>query len=187
MQEQISPAIVLFTRTYGESDKIVTFMSRDWGKMQGIAKGAKRSTRRFVNVLEPFTHVRLRFRPGKSSDLVFVVACELLDAPRSLAQDLDKFAAANYLIELADKLVVGREAGEEVYMLLRDGLFNLDLAPSLPSLLLTGYELHLLIRVGYAPHLSCCQGCSLQLQEMAEVAFLYPLLERRGTDNENLP
>lgn len=172
MQEQITPAIVLFARTHGESDKIVTFVSRDWGKVQGIAKGAKRSTRRFVNVLEPFTHVRLRFRPGKRSDLVFVVACELLDTPRSLAQDLDKFAAASYLVELADKLVAGREAGEEVYTLLRDGLFDLDRSPFLPPLLLVGYELHLLTRVGYAPRLSRCQGCGLRLQEMTEVAFL---------------
>jgi len=172
MPEQITPAIVLSARTHGESDKIVTFLSRDWGKVRGIAKGAKRSTHRFVNVLEPFTHVRLRFRPGKRSELVFVVACEWLDTPRSLAQDLDKFAAASYLIELTDKLVAGREAGEEVYTLLRDGLFALDRAPFLPPLLLTGYELHLLTRVGYAPHLSRCQGCGLQLQEMAEVVFL---------------
>ena len=42
---------------YGESDKIVTFLTRDLGKVTGIAKGAKHSKRRFVNVLEPFTHV----------------------------------------------------------------------------------------------------------------------------------
>ncbi len=175
MSEQITLAIVLFAHDYGESDKIVTFMSQNWGKMRGIAKGAKRSTRRFVNVLEPFTHVRLRFRPGKRSDLIFVVACELLDPPRSLAQDLDKFAAASYLTELTDKLVVGREAGEEVYALLRDGLFALDRSPFLAPLLLVGYELHLLTRVGYAPHLSHCQSCGLQFQDRSEALASEPV------------
>jgi DNA repair protein RecO (recombination protein O) len=42
-----TPAIVLRTREYGESDKIVTFLSRTAGKFSGIAKGAKRSQRRF--------------------------------------------------------------------------------------------------------------------------------------------
>ena len=53
MVEERTPALVLRGRTHGESDKIVTFLTRDWGKVTGIAKGAKRSQRRFVNVLEP--------------------------------------------------------------------------------------------------------------------------------------
>ena len=36
------------SRAYGESDKIVAFLSRDFGKISGIAKGALRSKRRFV-------------------------------------------------------------------------------------------------------------------------------------------
>jgi DNA repair protein RecO (recombination protein O) len=67
MLEERTPAIVLRGRPHGESDKIVTFLTKDWGKVTGIAKGAKRSQRRFVNVLEPFTHVQLRFRSSHSS------------------------------------------------------------------------------------------------------------------------
>ena len=49
--ETTTPAIVVRARVFGESDKIVTFLTRDLGKVAGIAKGAKNSKRRFVNVL----------------------------------------------------------------------------------------------------------------------------------------
>jgi len=94
-QETTTPAVVIRARIFGESDKIVTFLTRDAGKLAGIAKGAKHSKRRFVNVLEPFTHVSLRVRQRPSSDLAFIAACELLDAPRSFTRDLRKFAFAS--------------------------------------------------------------------------------------------
>ena len=92
-QETTTPAVVVRARVFGESDKIVTFLTRDLGKVTGIAKGAKRSKRRFVNVLEPFTHVSLRLRQRPASDLAFISACELHDAPRSFTLDLQKFAS----------------------------------------------------------------------------------------------
>ena len=55
---QTTHAIVLRARPYGESDKIVSFLTEDFGKLSGIAKGALRSRRRFVNSLEPFSLVK---------------------------------------------------------------------------------------------------------------------------------
>ena len=47
-------AIVLRLLDYGESDRIVTFCTNGYGKVRGIAKGARRSRKRFANALEPF-------------------------------------------------------------------------------------------------------------------------------------
>ena len=48
-------AIVLRSFDYGESDRIITFYTDDFGKLTGIAKGARRSKRRFPNALELFS------------------------------------------------------------------------------------------------------------------------------------
>ena len=45
--EEATPAIVLRTRDYSESDRIVTLLTATAGKLGGIAKGAKASRRRF--------------------------------------------------------------------------------------------------------------------------------------------
>ena len=163
MQEERTRAIVLRTRAHGESDKIVTFLTQDWGKITGIAKGAKRSRRRFVNVLEPFTHVALRFRPSRSDGLAFILGCDWIRTYRSPGQDLKKFACASDMAELTDVMVAGREAGQETYLLLLHSLSALEDPPVLPTLFLPAFELRLLIDAGYAPNMTDCQLCGTAL------------------------
>ena len=163
MVEERTPAIVLRARVYGESDKIVTFLTRDWGKITGIAKGAKRSQRRFVNVLESFTHVQLRFRPIRADELAFIFGCDLLRSFRAPSRDLQRYGFASYLTELIDVMVAGRESGPELYELLLQGLTVLEEQQELPSLFISAFELLLLMHTGYAPNIDGCQRCGLSV------------------------
>ncbi|MGA2109956.1 MAG: DNA repair protein RecO, partial [Syntrophorhabdales bacterium] len=54
-------AIVLSTRVFGESDKIVRFFTLESGKLTGIAKGGKKSQKRFMNTLELFNVINLEY------------------------------------------------------------------------------------------------------------------------------
>ncbi|MGH7965972.1 MAG: DNA repair protein RecO [Candidatus Binatia bacterium] len=163
MHEERTVAIVLRSRPHGESDKIVTFLTRDWGKVSGIAKGAKRSRRRFVNVLESFTHVQLRFRPGRTEELAFIFGCDLIRSFRSPSRDLHRFALASYIVELIDVMIAGREAGQEAYTLLLQSLTVLEEHVMLSPLFLPAFELLLLAHAGYEPHLATCQQCAVHM------------------------
>jgi len=173
-QEIATSAFVLHARPYGESDRIVTFITEQ-GKVTGIAKGAKNSRRRFAGTLEPFVHVRVVFRQRSASDLVFLLRCELLAALRTFTRDLDRFAAGSYVLELVDRMVLGREAGREVYRLVEDALTLLD-AGTPPDPLLRAFELHLLASSGYAPALDRCRTCGRE----ASAGLVYLALERGG-------
>jgi DNA repair protein RecO (recombination protein O) len=157
-REIASPAFVLHARPYGESDRIVTFITEQHGKVTGIAKGAKNSRRRFGGTLEPFLRVRIVFRQRAASDLAFLLRCELLEALRSFTRDLDRFAAGSYVLELTDRMVLGRESGREVYRLVAEALGLLDGGRPVEPLL-RAFELHLLTVSGYAPALDTCRGC----------------------------
>jgi DNA repair protein RecO (recombination protein O) len=172
-EEIRTPAVVVRTRAFAESDKIVTFLTRDLGKVSGIAKGAKRSKRRFVNVLEPFTHVHATLRLRPHTDLAFVAACELLDAHHSFTRDLDRFAHASYILELTDRMVQGHEAGQATYELVRDGLGLLDRHPPEAGML-RAFELHLLRLTGYEPIFHTCQGCGATLATVTRM-YVQPL------------
>jgi DNA repair protein RecO (recombination protein O) len=163
MFEERTLAVVLRSRVHGESDKIVTFLTQNWGKVTGIAKGAKRSRRRFVNVLEPFTQVHLRFRPGRSDELAFIFGCDLIRSFGRPSRDIQRFALANYVAELIDAMVAGRESGPETYALLLHSLTVLEEQERLSPLFLPVFELLLLTHSGYAPHLTGCQQCGLSL------------------------
>jgi len=174
--ETVTPAFVLHARPYGESDRIVTLITEQHGKLTGIAKGAKNSRRRFAGTLEPFVHIRAVFRQRPASDLVFLLRCEFLGALRAFTRDLDRFAAGSYLLELTDRMVLGREPGREVYRLLHDALALLDAGePCEP--VLRAFELHLLAASGYAPALDRCRGCGRPAEGEA---VLYLVVERGG-------
>lgn len=154
-------AIVLRARLFGESDKIVTFLTEDHGKITGIAKGAKNSRRRFVNSLEPFSQVRVHFEDRPAGKLVFLLSAELQFAYKQLSQDLERISYAAYFVEVTDGLIGEREENRRMFEHLRDGLRNLEeRGPSLR--LVTRYELKLLRLAGYQPILDRCKSCAAQ-------------------------
>lgn len=173
--EFATPAFVLHTRAYGESDRIVTLLTEQHGKITGIAKGAKNSRRRFGGTLEPFIHIRVVFQSRSSSDLVFLLRCELLQSHRTFTQDLDRYGAGSYVLELTDRMVLGRESGRDVYRLLHDAIRLLD-AGAPPSSLLRAFDLHLLRMSGYAPAFDRCRSCA----EAVGSATSYLSVERGG-------
>jgi DNA repair protein RecO (recombination protein O) len=73
-------AIILRTRDYSESDRLITFFTRNQGQLTGIAKGARRSKKRFVHTLEPLSHVFITYADRRTSGLVRLDASELKKA-----------------------------------------------------------------------------------------------------------
>jgi len=152
-----SEAVILRSRPYGESDKIVTFLAADVGKLTGIAKGAKNSRRRFANCLDAFTRVRIHFRTRAGAGLAFLESCDLLEPPGALA-DPGKFAYGSYLIELVDQLTGEAHPVPELYDLLVEALKELRDGMA-TAVFLRVFELRLLHHAGYAPQLSHCANC----------------------------
>jgi len=153
-----TPAIVLRTRPFGESDKIVSFYTANYGKLTGIAKGALRSRKRFANSLEPFALVHLSFQDRAHSNLAFILSADLISSFRQLATGLDRISYASYLVEITDGLSAEREENPAVFELLKDGLGYL--AENGTSLrFLTSFELKLLHLAGYQPILDICKRC----------------------------
>jgi len=155
---QVTPAIVLRTWPFGESDKIVSFLTETHGKLKGIAKGAKRSRKRFVNSLEPFSLVNLSFQDRSHSHLAFVLASDLLLGSKHLITSLEKISFASYLVEITDGLIGEREENRSVFQHLKDGLLHLE-KQSISLAFLTSFELKLLRLAGYQPSLDGCKRC----------------------------
>jgi len=153
-----TPAIVLRAWPFGESDKIVSFLTESHGKITGIAKGAKRSRRRFANSLEPFALVNLRFL-DRSAGLVFIQACELVQMFKSLTTSLEKIAHAFYLMEITDALSGEHDENRALFAHLYDALGFID-ANETSELAIAYFELKLLKLAGYDPMLNQCRRCA---------------------------
>jgi DNA repair protein RecO (recombination protein O) len=160
--EESTPAIVLRARDYAESDRIVTLLTRDFGKLSGMAKGAKASRRRFERKLEPFSSVMLFFRRRPHGQLVFITRAEPASTPQPLIDnDLRRIALGSYMLELADALTLEEGEARGAYEVLEAAL--LALADSSASVALrTSYELRMLQAAGYGIDFDRCRMCGTE-------------------------
>ncbi len=168
----VTPAIVLRSWPYGESDKIVSFLTECHGKVTGIAKGAKRSRKRFVNTLEPFSLVNLRFQDRPHSSLVFVHDCDLIRPFKDLTTSLEKIAHAFYLLEITDELTGEREENRSLFEHLREGLIFIE-EKGTSLYFLTFFELKLLKLSGYQPMLDHCRRCGKNWRPQFQVKWRF--------------
>src|SRR5690349_704630 len=114
-----SDSIILKTYPLGEADRIVAFFSRDFGKLRGVANGARKMKNRFGASLEPLAHSRLQFFEKENRDLVRIQSADLLDSPMKLFQDYDRAVCAGHLVELVDRFLPEREPQDAVFRLVR--------------------------------------------------------------------
>lgn len=149
---------VLRTLSYSESDLIVTFYSHDFGKFKGIAKGAKRSKKRFANVFEPFSLTDIIFTRKNRDMLAFIEACEIVDHYHAVRQDMEKTLIASYFIDLMDHFSPEGKKNEKMFELLQVFLDMLGREKSSDSIV-RFFEMRLLKLAGFEPALERCIVC----------------------------
>jgi DNA repair protein RecO (recombination protein O) len=157
-----TPAIVFRSTPYGESDRIVTLYTLDFGKIKGIAKGAKRSQKRFANTLEIGSYIQVVFFEKETQDLVRLDHSELIRPFGSLREDITKLAWASYFIELVNEMTAERIKNKALFRLL---VFFLNLIDQgmLQEDIQRVFEVRLLSHLGYQPHFDHCTRCQKRL------------------------
>ena len=158
MNHSLSKAIILSTTDHGESDRLITFLTETTGKLTGIAKGARRSQRRFAHSLEPCSLVELRYRESRSYSLVWLEECKLLDAHMELRENLPRWGYAGLLIEIIKELVAERAPHEELFELTECTLNRLATDPDSLNVLVLSL-IRLFQGLGYLSQLESCTYC----------------------------
>jgi DNA repair protein RecO (recombination protein O) len=166
-----TPAVVIDVKDYGESDKIVNFYSLLRGRMCGIAKGAKRSLKRFVNKLELFTLLEIHFTDSRTSTLVRIDQAEPLAYFPALRASYERYTAATVLCELVLHWTRENDADPRLFELLRWGLGNLEDLQRPPIWGVILFQIKLLTLLGFQPDLSGCAGCGRLNPELAPYRF----------------
>lgn len=148
--------IVIRTNDYGETNKVVTLFTKEFGKMGVMARGAKKPKSRLAALSQPFVHGL--FLVQQSSGLGTMQQGELLHSHRYIQNDLLKAAYASYIVELTDKLTEEREPNPSLFQLLSLTLQYIN--DGVDAEILTRiYEIKMLTIAGIAPELSCCTNC----------------------------
>lgn len=163
--------VVLHLFDLGEIDQIVTCYTLARGKVRAVAKGAKKSRRRFGARIEPLSHCRLQLFEKEHRALLRLDNADLLHSHQPIREDLERLGQAFHLVEILDGLTAEGQAHGQVFMLLSRFLDDLEATETAEDLTPL-YEIQLFRLLGYQPRLGHCVACDRKVTE--EAASFFP-------------
>lgn len=155
--KQVTSGIVLRSTDTKETDKILTVLTPDRGKIAVIARGARRKNSRLAASCQLLAYSELTiYQRGNWCYLDEACTIELFDGVR---QDFELLSLASYFAELTESLTDADDASPEVLSLLLNALYALGTLQKDPQLVKPAFELRLMALSGFEPLADGCAVC----------------------------
>lgn len=152
-------AIVLRTQKLGEADRIITLLTREHGRVRGVAKGVRRTKSKFGARLEPGSHIDIQLYTGRTFDTVTQVE-SIFNYGEALTDDYSRWTIAGAILEAAERFTSHEhEPALQEFKLVTGAMKALADNKYEPSMILDAYLLRSLAVGGYAPSLINCSKC----------------------------
>ncbi len=166
-------ALILRSVDFGESDRILHLLVPEIGRLPVIAKGARRSVRRFSGTLDLFNHVKIQLDLRRPGALARLDQASLIDPFIAMRSDSARFALGCYLLELFDRLAPERGVRADTQRLFAFALDALRMVSErAPDLRLrTLIELRALDALGLRPEFARCVRCGSTPEGRSPLAF----------------
>jgi DNA repair protein RecO (recombination protein O) len=153
-----TPAITLKSRKWGDADRIVTFYTLRFGKLRGVARGARRLKSRFGSALEPFVHCDLNLFEKRNDPLYRITQADILYPFTGLREDLARMGAAARIANLIAAVSGEGDSSPALFDMALSGLQAIQEAgdPALAALL---FQIRILGQTGFRPQTDHCALC----------------------------
>ncbi len=165
MDVERAEGIVLRTQPVTESSLIVTWFTREFGKLKTLAKGARRPKSPMRGKLDLFYRDELLFLRSRRSDLHLLHECFLEEPHMVLRESVGRLSSASYACELVDLTMELEDAHRKVFDLLAQALEDVEKDAGMA--LLIWFELQLLAAAGWAPQWHEAGGTHRILRSLA--------------------
>lgn len=152
-----SDAVVLRTWPVRDADLLVSFFTRDYGKLKGMAKSALKSRKRFGGALEPMTVARAWFVEKPKQELVRLDQLEIIRSPLSAAIDATRLMVLSLYAEVLEHALPEHDPQETVFRLIVSVLD--ETAVEQTWMPLTYFELWMTRLMGLLPDIAHCIVC----------------------------
>ena len=151
-------AITLKSRKWGDADRIVTFYTKEMGKVRAVARGARRMKSRLGASLEPLTICHLNLFEKSGDSLYRVSQVDLVEPFMRFREDLTLMTAAARMVNVVGAVTPDGDPDPQLFETLELGLRALVTSqdPALTALL---FQIRLLGLIGFRPQTDHCAAC----------------------------
>ena len=167
-----TPAILLRRIEFGDYDLIVTLFTREQGKTSAIAKSAKKSTKRFPGVLEPFSRLNVVLAKGRRKGMPVLQEASLEDPFFKIREDIVKTAYASYWSELIYLWMAEGEPQDPLYRLMLHVLAELNRGETPVEVLSILFQMRFLSLAGFRPNFDHCHACKTCLDQIRHASVV---------------
>jgi len=172
-------AFVLKSFKYGETSKIVTLFTKDFGKINAIVKGARNYKSKLCGTLETMNYINVIIYVKENRELQLVTGAEYKNSFSSIITDFDKLETAYRIIEILNRSLTGSEINQPVFKLLLETYSKLNTSIKNFSCYLLYFQIRLTKIMGLDPDLSEINSDNETFFDKKEFYFnktmLYPL------------
>ncbi len=162
MKQRQSEAIVLRTWPFEEADLLVSLLTREQGRIKGVARHAMRSRRRFGGALEPMTYVRASYAEKPRQELVRLDGFEILWSPLADPVDYGRTAALEFVAEVLEEALPEQAPEDAVFRLALTTIEEMRVGRVWMPV--TYFALWMSRLMGWMPSLGHCTVCGLDLR-----------------------
>ena len=170
MSSEKATALVLRVVEFSETSSIVTLFTREFGKIRGLAKGARRPKGPFESALDLLGQSRIVFLRKSSGALDLLTEAKLQRRFRPRGRDLSSLYAGYYVAELLDELTDDYDPHPELFDAAEQTLLGLATEGSIAGWIVR-FELTALRLLGHLPSLDVCVECGRPVEAKGRVAF----------------
>ena len=158
--------IIIKRNNFLESSLILDIYTRDYGKIEAVARSARKAKGKLKGHLEIFLRTELIFAHGRNIDTI--TSSLTMESFSGLRNNLKLSFAAYYILELVDKMTVKEHQDERIFYLLKKSLLFLNELVNVEAgqcpvstftILILLFQINLLDLTGFSPELNKCVFC----------------------------
>jgi DNA repair protein RecO (recombination protein O) len=161
-------AVILRSRKFRETSKILTLHTREHGKLSVIAKGACDRRAKFGSALDSMNYVVAVIYKKENRDLHLLTQCDLIKSFNKLSEDMDRMAAALSIIELVEVVTRAEDESKALFDMVVQTLETVNTATKNALNVLYFFEMRLSEILGFRPNFHQCSSCGALVGQVSD-------------------
>lgn len=166
-------AIILSSKKYRETSKILTLYTKEFGRLNMVAKGSRAKNNKFGGSLETLSHVSVVFYSYPQRDYQYITQSSINNYYKHIHDDINKTMTAMSISEIVYNTMHPNDPNHAIFNLLIDTFNALEAEKNDFLKYLVYFQIHYAHLLGYMPDFSSCNLCGAGIESDSMCDSIY--------------